>query len=649
MSRTARSRILMSVVAGAVAASALGAAAPAGAFSLFGIHLWGSRNDTDDAFEVIDPLNYTVTLDVAGGDAALERRMENASALWTDRERPVSGNGGLLAKARGDYRRLLAALYAAGYYGPEISIRAAGKEVSNVTLAVEFPQQVPISIRVQPGPPFAFGRTDIINPPPAKVHANDDGDGDTPESLGFVTGKPALSGVIDRVSAISVERWRQVSYAKAREADREVIADHSRDQLDVAITLEPGRPAHYGPVKVVGRTRVDPGFITYMADLEPGESFDPDEIQAAQDRLTRLGVFRSLRFVEADEIEPDGSLPITIAVEDRRPRTIGFGGTISTIDGVGVSAFWQHRNLLGRAEQLRVEAGVDGLGGSLDPNDYDYNLGVTFTKPGAFNPDTNFITSLIGQRVNYDTYRERSVTASAGFSRQFGARLTGSGFIEASRARYDDDFGIRHFTTLGLVGSAAYDARDEPLDAHRGYWLALTAQPFYEFEYGNPAINGTLEGRIYHSFGQEERLVLAARAKVGSYVGPDIAESPPDLLFFAGGGGSVRGYPYQGIGVETEHGGKTFLTGGKGLVEGSGEVRYRINDSFGAVGFVDAGLVTEDSSLSGANSEVRTGVGLGVRYYTGIGILRADLATPLNPLSGEDSPVALYIGIGQAF
>ncbi len=645
MTSTALRRFMTSLVAGSLTMTAV----PAAGFSLFGLHLWGDR-ETEDPFEVIDPLNYTVTLTVVGGDEdGLQGRMENASSLWTDRERPVSGNGGLLSKARGDYRRLLAALYAAGYYGPEISIRAAGQEVADLTLAFDFPQGVPIAIRIAPGPAFRFGATDIVNRPPAKVQKNDEADGDTPELVGFVTGEPALSGVIDQVSAISVERWRQLSRAKAREAEREVIANHADDRLDVTLTLDPGRAAHYGPVRVTGRTRVSPAFIVYMADLKQGDSFDPDEIQAAQDRLGRLGVFRSLRFVEADEIEPDGSLPMTIAVEDRRPRTIGFGGTLSTIDGVGVTAFWQHRNLFGHAEQLRFDAGIDGLGGSLNPEDYDYNIGVTFTRPGIFNPDTNFITSLIGQRVNYDTYRERSVTASAGFSRQFGARLTGSAFLEASRARYDDDFGIRHFTTLSVVGNAAYDARDDPFDAHRGYFLALEAQPFYEFEYGNPAARGTLEGRIYKSFGQEESLVLAARAKVGSYVGPDIAESPPDLLFFAGGGGSVRGYPYQGIGVEIEETpGNTFVTGGKGLFEASGEVRYRINESFGAVGFVDSGIVTENSGLSGITSSVRTGVGLGVRYYTGIGILRADLATPLEPLPG-DSRIALYIGIGQAF
>ena len=78
-------------------------------------------------------------------------------------------------------------------------------------------------------------------------------------------------------------------------------------------------------------------------------------------------------------------------------------------------------------------------------------------------------------------------------------------------------------------------------------------------------------------------------------------------------------------------------------------MRYRINDSFGAVGFVELGLRHRELQLSAASSDLRTGVGLGVRYYTGIGILRADLATPLDPRPTTTRCVALYIGIGQAF
>ncbi|MFT3975334.1 MAG: autotransporter assembly complex family protein [Amaricoccus sp.] len=634
---------------GLLCASALAAAlacpAPAGAFTLLGIHLWGARED-ENRVEVIDPLTYTVTLDVTGPGAGLRAGLQRASSLWTGRNDPASGTGGLLSVARGDYRRLLAALYAEGYYGPYVSITIGGKEAADLTLAREFPQDVPVAVRIDTGPLFRFGTAAVVNPPPEQISANDEVG--TLDSIGYKTGRRARSAVVTQASALMIEQWRQVSYAKAREADREMLADHANDQLDATLTLDPGRPAHYGPTKVVGTTRTDPAFIAFMAGLPEGRAFDPDDITAGQARLNRLGIFRSLRFEEAPEILDDGSLPMTISVEDRAPRTIGFGGTYSTIDGLGVSAYWMHRNLMGRGERLRFDASVDGLGASLDPQDYDYNLGVTFTKPGVLTPDTDFVTSLVGSKVNYDTYSERSVTAKAGLQQSLGRFITGSVFVLASRSRFDDDFGIRHFTKFGLDGTFQYDRRDNKFDATRGYYLAITADPFYEAEYGNTALQTTIEGRGYLGFFEDRKLVLAARALVGTYVGASIEESPPDMLFFAGGGGSIRGYSYRSIGVPfTNADGVSFTAGGRGIVEASGEVRYRFTDNWGAVAFVDTGFVTADPTLSG-DSDFKTGTGLGVRYYTPIGVLRGDLATPLERASG-DSRVALYIGIGQAF
>ncbi len=620
------------------------AAVPAPAFEIFGIHLWGEREE-DEAIEVIDPLPYAVTWRVAGGEEALQRRLETASSLWSDRESPASGSAGLIAKARGDYRRLLAALYAEGYYGPAISIRAAGTEVADADLASQFQAPVPVVIDVAVGPRFRFGRAAIVNAAPAAAFERDDIE--TPAAAGYRPGETARSGLINQASALTIEQWRHLARAKAREADREVIADHATSLLDVTLTIDPGREAHYGPTYVEGSQRVDHDFIAFMADLPEGEPFDPDDLQDGLDRLNRLGVFRSLRFEEAEEIAPDGSLPITVRVEDRRPRTIGVGGTYSTIDGIGVEAFWEHRNMFRRAERLGFSASVQGIG-SIDPDEFSYEFGVDFTKPGVWTPDTNFIAGASAFRLDWETYRQRGVAGYVGLTQQFSRRLTGELMIEASRSRYEDDFGIRDFTIVSLIGQGAYDRRNVPLDATRGYYVAASAQPFYEFEYGNAAIRGTLEGRGYLSFGPEERITLAGRALVGSFTGAPPEEAPPDLLFFAGGGGSVRGYAYQSIGVETfENDGEEIVVGGRGLLETSTELRWRFTERWGGVGFVDTGLVTENGTLTG-ESDFRVGAGAGVRFYTTIGVLRADLATPVTPRD-EDGYVALYIGIGQAF
>ena len=627
-----------------IGAAILGPAQPAQAFSLFGIHLWGAPEEDPDRVEVIDPQKYTAEIHVTG-DTDLQDTLETASALYANRDEAASGRAGLISRAKGDYRRLLAALYDAGFYGPSISILVAGREAADLTLAIDLPKTVPVVITIDTGPAFQFGRLAIVNPPPPLDTRRQRLT--TPSSLGFQPGEPAEAPVIGKTSDLVIAHWRTRGHAKARETEREVIADHSTDKLDVGLAFDPGREARYGPTKVVGATRTDPEFIRFMTDLQEGDRFDSTEVARSQARLGRLGIFRSLRIEEAEEIGPDGSLPMTVRVEDRRPRTIGFGGTYSTIDGLGLEAYWMNRNLWGRGERLRFDASVSGLIENIDPTDYDYNLGLAFTKPGVYRPDTDFIASLAAKRLDYDTYRETSLGGAIGLSQQFGDRLTGDLSVNFSRAKFEDIYGTRNFFTLGLLGNLAYDIRNDPLDATNGYYIAAMAQPFYEFDFGNPAIRGTIEGRYYYSLVGLDQLVFAGRVKLGSYYGPGPAESPPDLLFFAGGGGSVRGYAYRSIGVPTTVDGVEGTIGGRGLFEGSAEARYRINETFGAVAFADAGLVTADPRLSG-ESDTKVGVGAGMRYYTPIGPLRVDLATPLDRDSGE-SAVALYIGIGQAF
>ena len=79
----------------------------ANAFELFGFRLFGSGEEDED---IVDPLNYTVTLTVIGDDEELKESLDEASSLVQDIKRPVSGSLGQLAKARSDREQLVAAL-----------------------------------------------------------------------------------------------------------------------------------------------------------------------------------------------------------------------------------------------------------------------------------------------------------------------------------------------------------------------------------------------------------------------------------------------------------------------------------------------------------------------------------------------------------
>lgn len=631
------------LVASLAVATAMTQVSSASAF--FG--LFGSR-DADEVEVIGEPQNYTAEVTVLDAETALERKLRNSSTLWNDRDEPASGAGGLLAKARGDYRRLLATLYTEGRYGGTISIRIDGREAADIAPDTPLANPATVIVSIDPGPEFRFGEASIINEAPPPQSFRDEVD--DPRDEGYAPGEVARSTAILRAERLSVEAWRQQGHAKAEIVERRVEAAHDADIVNARITVEPGRKAFYGPITVQGTERMDPEFVAFMAGLPLGREYDPDDIRRAGDRLARLDVFRASRFQEAEAIGQDGLLPIDLIVQERELRRFGIGGSYSTVDGLGFETYWLHRNLFGRAERLRFDARVAGIGRSLDssgfdPRDFTYRVGVSFEKPGVFTPDTNYFASLFGTREVLDTYTRTGVDATSGFSHVFTEELAGRFAVNAGHAEFEDDaFGTRQFTTAGLFGSLTFDSRDDVPNPTRGYFAEAMVEPFYEFQYGNAAFRSTLEGRTYYGFGEDSRFVLAGRAKVGTLVGPSIGETPPDKLFFAGGGGSVRGYAFRNIGVEGPFG---TVVGGKSLIEGSVEARVQVTDTIGLVGFADAGLVGADS-VPDFGEDVRIGVGAGLRYFTGLGPIRLDVAVPLDPRPGDPS-VAFYVGIGQAF
>ena len=101
---------------------------------------------------------------------------------------------------------------------------------------------------------------------------------------------------------------------------------------------------------------------------------------------------------------------------------------------------------------------------------------------------------------------------------------------------------------------------------------------------------------------------MAGRIKGGALLGPSLEEISPDKLFFAGGGGSVRGYAYKSIGVDNGNG---VVTGGRYLLEASLEARAKVTEDIGVVGFIDGGYVAAD--VFPGLEDLRLGAGIGAR------------------------------------
>lgn len=539
-----------------------------------------------------------------------------------------------IAAARADYRRLLTALYAQGYYGGQISIKVDGVEAANIA-PLDSPARITeVIISVIPGPQFTFGDVAIAPLPTGTV---------LPQNLG--PREPAFSGQISAAVTGSINSWRDQGYAVARVTGQAVTARHADQKLDVNVQLDPGPRLTFGTLLVSGNETVSTQRVRQIAGLPTGEVYSPAEIANAERRLRRTGTFDSVAITEAESFGADNVLPMTVQLDESKPRRFGFGLELSSVEGLTVSTFWLHRNLLGGAERLRVDGEVAGIGGETGGT--DYRLRANFTRPATFGTDTEFFITGELSREDEPDYLIDKLSVETGFSRILSEYLTVRAGVGLLTAHEETDFGVRDYTLLTLPLDATYDRRDNATNAKSGYYLDGSVTPFVSLTGDVSGLRMYGDARVYQSFGEEQQFTLAGRLQLGSIAGAGIADSPADYLFYSGGGGTVRGQPYKSLGIETQQGLDTVTTGGTSFAGAQLEARYAVGRKISLVGFYDIGQVG-DTAVPLESGDWHAGAGVGLRYDTGIGPIRLDIGTPA---SGDDAgqSVQVYIGIGQAF
>jgi translocation and assembly module TamA len=242
-------------------------------------------------------------------------------------------------------------------------------------------------------------------------------------------------------------------------------------------------------------------------------------------------------------------------------------------------------------------------------------------------------------------YTSRAAGATAAIRHRFTDTFSVQGGLEVETGQASDALGRLDYTLVGLPFALTYDSTDSLLDPTRGVRVTASATPYPAWLASDPGIF-VLRGQAstYYAIDEEARYILAGRVGFGSITGADLADIPANRRFFAGGGGSVRGFKYKTLGPKDPFGDPL---GGRSLIEGSIEARIKVTDTIGIVPFVDAGTAFA-SSFPDFDEKVRVAAGLGLRYQTGIGPIRLDVAFPLNRERGESS-AAVYIGLGQAF
>jgi len=588
-------------------------------------------------------LAYTV--DIAdSGDADLDAAIRALSQLVALQEKAPTDAGGVLARTEGDRVRLARALESEGFFGGSIGFDLAGDPLGTPGLIERLdgmPGPIVIRLIPAPGERYRLGRIDIAATTPAEA-------GPVAAAMAapfeLAVGDPARAAPILAAEQILRDRLLAAGHPLAVVASREAVVFHDRREMDVAWRLAPGPAAVFAAPDVTGSERVDGDFVRQQAGRLGGIRYSPAALETARADLMRLGAFGTVRARAGDRLDALGRLPVTFAVTERPRRAIALGLGYETNYGISVRASWEHRNLFGRAERLRIEGEVARIGQGGSVGDATYRLGISLRQPGVPTPDDALTYSVGGVRERLDAYDRDAVFGSVLLERRLSPRLTWrAGPVFEVGADGPPGGTLTDYQIAGVTGGGRWDFSDNLLDPSRGWRLDASITPSISISEQQPFAPLRATGSVYFDVLGDRDTVLALRGSVGSLLGANVSTVPRYQRYYGGGGGSVRGYDYQSIGPRDD---LNRPSGGAGLVELSAEWRQRVWRDLGAVAFIDAGSVSSGSAPD--TSQLRVGAGLGVRYRTPIGPLRADIGVPLVKQQGN-SAFGLYVGIGQAF
>lgn len=470
-------------------------------------------------------------------------------------------------------------------------------------------------------------------------------------SIKSLTEGAKLPGLED-IDAKSGNRFRAQDVIKAKEqiekyvqrenclwkvkVEHDANVYHVSQKVEIVFILQNSPKATFGNVKFEGLDSVEEQYVKNKLDFNEGQCFKQANLEDARLTLFKTGLFSG---VEIGTNEPSGGkVPVTIILTERAHRTIKAGAGFNTDEGIVLSAGWEHRNFFGNGQELEVTGKVSEL----------FRLTKTsLTIPSFFHKKQTLTLSGEVAQEYLEAFESDSITLSGSVKRQIAKYFAVSAGSKYRLSQVDDDGVEDTFGLLSFPLSAEYDKRNDVLDPKKGFLASGVIEPFIGTIEGDTAfIRSRLNGSFYHTLSDTSyKPTFALRASTGSITGTATADIPADERFYAGGAGSVRGYPFQKLGPLD---GQNDPIGGRSFVEISSETRLKFSEDWGGVFFVDGGNAY-DEIIPTFSKEMKWSTGLGARYYTTFAPIRADIAIPLDKRSGIDDNFQFYISIGQAF
>ncbi len=571
---------------------------------------------------------YTVRIEGLDADteAALRSQFDSLSTLGRNDKDPANA-AQIDRRAREDADLLAELLRARGYYDALVRTRVEGATAGG---------EVIVTLGAEPGPVYTFAEVNL----PGIDSAGGD-EAALRDAFAVAADEPVdAARVTAGEAALRVELGKR-GYAFAELGEMDIALDHETRTAALTLPVNPNGTRRFGRIRVEGRPLFGARHIQRIARWNPGAPYEAALVEDLRRALIATGLVSSVAIKPV--AAQDKSVDLAVSLERAPMRTIAGQAGYGTGEGIRVEASWQHRNLL-PPEGAVTFRGVVGTQEQL--------VGAVLRRNNFLRRDQVLTAQVAISHIDRAAYDARTTILSGAIERQTNliwqkkwTWSVGAELVATDERDVDLDTATtrrRTFFIGALPASLSYDGSNDLLDPTVGYRLALRFSPEASLQSGTFGYARTqVDASVYQPF--TPTVTLAGRIRLGTILGADRDSIAPSRRFYAGGGGSVRGYGFQRLGPRDP----VFddPIGGRSLTEFAVEARIRWGN-WGVVPFVDGGNISTSPLPKFDN--LRFGAGIGIRYHTRFGPIRVDVGTPLNPRSG-DSRVAVYVSLGQAF
>jgi translocation and assembly module TamA len=582
---------------------------------------------TEERTQIADTIHYTY--DVRGLETSattlLKQRFTELSVLHEHDHDPANA-AQLDRRAREDADLLVTLLKGQGYFDARVD--------TDVSVTGD---HALVTLTATPGQLYRFREVALPG-----IAAADGKAGDLRKAFGVAEGDPVDSDAVANGRAAMTTTIGQEGFPFAQVGQPHIIVDHATQTATLDMPVTPGGAKKFGKIVATTGKVFGAHHIQEIARFKPGDPYDVAAIDDLNHALIQTSLVSSAKITPVQAADPD-DVDLQVALEPAPPRTIAGELGYGTGEGIRAEVDWTHRNLFPPEGRLTLRS-VLGTQEQL--------ASVIYRRNNFHARDHVLTGQVVASHTHRTAYDARTFTVAASLEQQtniffqktwswsLGAELTASDERDVIATT-----GVprrRTYFIAALPTVLSYDGSDNLLNPTRGFRLGARFSPELSLEgaaFGYARMQ--LDASAYQPVAKG--LVLAERIRLGSILGAPRNAIAPSRRFYAGGGGSVRGYGYQLIGPRDPN---NDPIGGRSLDEFSIEARIHAFGNFGVVPFLDAGNIYTSAlpRLSG----LRFGTGLGVRYYSSFGPIRIDVGTPINPQKG-DSPIAVYVSLGQAF